>query len=132
MDRIIDFLEKNPVVYFATAENGNPRVRPLGFHMVFEDKLYFGVGAQKQSYRQMLENPNVEFCVADAAGTFLRVRAVAAFDQRPAVLERAFETMPHLKEMYNEKTGHSFALFSLEDGRAEIADLKGHFEQFTF
>lgn len=31
------------VFYFATVEDGEPRVRPFGFTMVFENKLYFGL-----------------------------------------------------------------------------------------
>ncbi len=130
--RVLEFLDQNPVFYLATTENGNPRVRPFGFHMLFEEKLYFGMGKQKRSYAQIVENPNVELCVANPKGQFLRVRGVAVFDERSVVLERAFETMPLLKDLYNDETGHTFAAFYLQDGEAELADLKGYFERFTF
>ena len=38
------------VFYFATVEDGEPRVRPFGFTMVFENKLYFGCEVQKAMY----------------------------------------------------------------------------------
>jgi uncharacterized pyridoxamine 5'-phosphate oxidase family protein len=132
MNRILDFLEQNPVFYFTTVEAGEPRVRPFGFYMSFEGKLYFGMGKQKKSYAQLVQNPNVELCVADPTGRFLRVRGVAVFDERPEVRNRAFETMPRLKALYNDETGHVLAPFYLTDGEAEFADLKGNFEQFTF
>ena len=132
MKRVLEFLAQNPVFYFATIEAGEPRVRPFGFHMLFEEKLYLGMGKQKRSYAQVAENPHVELCVANQKGQFLRVRGVAVFDERSVVLEHAFETMPRLKELYNDQTGHRFAAFYLKDGEAELADLNGYFERFTF
>jgi uncharacterized pyridoxamine 5'-phosphate oxidase family protein len=64
--------------------------------------------------------------VADKTGRFLRVRGGAVFDERLVVLERAFKTLPLLKA-----TGHALATVYLQDREAEVADLKGHFEQFT-
>ena len=40
MDELLKFLEKNPVFYLATDDNGQPRVRPFGFHMIFDGKFY--------------------------------------------------------------------------------------------
>jgi uncharacterized pyridoxamine 5'-phosphate oxidase family protein len=40
--------------------------------------------------------------------------------------------MPWLKARYNDHTGHALATVYLQDGEAEVADLKGHFEQNTF
>lgn len=50
------------VFYFATVEDGEPRVRPFGFTMVFEDKLYFGAGTHKAAYAQLMKDPHLEVC----------------------------------------------------------------------
>ena len=50
------------VFYFATVENGEPRVRPFGFTMVFEDKLYFGCGTHKAAYAPLMKDPHLEVC----------------------------------------------------------------------
>lgn len=44
MDRIIEFLKNNKVFYFASVDEDKPRVRPFGFFMEYEGKLYFGMG----------------------------------------------------------------------------------------
>jgi uncharacterized pyridoxamine 5'-phosphate oxidase family protein len=101
------------VFYFATTEHGEPRVRPFGFAMVFEDKLYFGCGTHKAAYTQMLENPNVEVCAFNQ-GAFLRLRGRAVMDDRPEVQEAMYAAAPFLKETYNAETGHHHMCFYLE------------------
>ena len=102
------------VFYFATVEGDAPRVRPFGFMMVFEEKLYFGCGTHKAACRELLENPNAEICAFNK-GTFVRVRGRAVFDDRPEVQEAMYAAAPFLKESYNEKNGRHHICFYLQD-----------------
>lgn len=102
------------VFYFATVEDGAPRVRPFGFAMVFEDKLYFGCGTHKAAYSQILKNPQVELCSFNK-GCFLRIRGKVVIDDRPEVQAAMYEAGPFLKDTYNEETGHYHMCFYLED-----------------
>ena len=102
------------VFYFATVENGEPRVRPFGFAMVFEDKLYLGCGTHKAAYEQMLKDPHVELCAFNK-GAFVRIRGKAVMDDRPEVQAAMYEAGPFLKDTYNEQTGHYHMCFYLED-----------------
>ena len=102
------------VFYFATVEDGAPRVRPFGFSMVFEDRLYFGCGTHKAAYEQMLRNPEVELCSFNK-GAFLRIRGRAVMDDRPEVQAAMYEAGPFLKETHNAETGHYHMCFYLED-----------------
>lgn len=56
----MSFLKENPTFYFATVEDNKSSVRPFGFVMDYEGKLYFGIGKHKTSYKQLLLNHNVE------------------------------------------------------------------------
>ena len=100
--------------YFATVEDGEPRVRPFGFTMVFEDKLYFGCGTHKAAYEQLLKNPSLEVCAFNK-GTFLRIRGKAVMDDRDEVQAYMYESAPFLKQTYNEQTGYHHICFYLED-----------------
>lgn len=102
------------VFYFATVENGEPRVRPFGFAMVFEDKLYFGCGTHKAAYEQMLKDPHVELCAFNK-GAFVRIRGRAVMDDRPQVQAAMYEAGPFLKDTYNQQTGRYHMCFYLED-----------------
>lgn len=102
------------VFYFSTVENGQPRVRPFGFMMVFEDKLYLGCGTHKAAYAEITANPYVEFC-SFRDGSFVRVRGKVVIDDRPEVQAAMHENSPYLKKTYNEETGHYHMCFYLED-----------------
>ena len=101
------------VFYFATVEGDAPRVRPFGFMMVFEEKLYFGCGTHKAAFRELQENPSTEICAFNK-GTFVRVRGRAVFDDRPEVQEAMYAAAPFLKESYNEKNGRHHICFYLQ------------------
>lgn len=60
IQKVDEILSKAQVFYLATADGDKPKVRPLGFHLLFENKIYFGVGTFKAVYKQLEENPNVE------------------------------------------------------------------------
>ena len=62
----------------------------------------------------------------------IRDRGTAVFDDDPAAVKKAFETLPLLANMYNEKTGQVLGLLYITNGEAEIADMKGYFETFNF
>lgn len=47
MDEVLKFLTDNPTFYLATIEGNEPKVRPFGFIMKHEGKLYFCTGNQK-------------------------------------------------------------------------------------
>ncbi|MGO0861926.1 pyridoxamine 5'-phosphate oxidase family protein, partial [Clostridioides difficile] len=107
-------------------------VRPFGFVMDYEGRLYFGIGKHKASYKQLLSNPNVEISTANKEGKWIRIKGKAVFDENKDALKKAFEILPSLKKMYNEETGMSLGLIYLEDIDAEFADLMtGQFEKIT-
>jgi len=129
VEEVLKFLNENHTFYFATVDDNKPKVRPLGFFMAYEDKLYFGIGKQKQSYQQILENPYVELSTASAKGEWIRISGKVKIDERKEVQEKAFETLPMLKALYNEETGHKLGVFYLEEATAEIADMAGGFKK---
>ena len=131
MDQILQFLQENPVFYVATMEGDQPRVRPFGFAMIYENRLYFGTGAHKKVFQQLNTNPRVEICTTSPQNEWIRICGRAVFDQRPATVDQVFEVAPILKSMYNEKTGLVMSPFYLEDATAEITDMKGGFRRIS-
>ena len=132
MEKIINFLKENPTFYFATVDGNKPKVRPFGFFMEYSGKLYFGMGSHKESYKQIVANPNVEICTASAKGQWIRISGLAVFDDSEETMAKVFETMPMLRNIYNEESGLTLGNFYLKDGIAEIADMKGNFEKISF
>ena len=44
MEEVYEFLKKCGAYYLATADGDQPRVRPFGTYLIFEDKLYIQTG----------------------------------------------------------------------------------------
>lgn len=72
----MNFFKENSTFYFATVEDNKPRVRPFGFIMDYEGKLYFGIVKYKTSYKQLLVNPNVEISTTSKVGKWIRIKGI--------------------------------------------------------
>ena len=58
--KVSEFLRKAKTFYFLTTDGNQPKGRPFGFHMLVEDKIYFGCGTFKNVFKQLTNNPQVE------------------------------------------------------------------------
>ena len=81
MKEACDFLKKCGAYYLATADGDQPRVRPFGTYLIFEDKLYIQTGKVKDVSKQMMKNPKIEIC-AFSEDTWIRIQAKAIEDDR--------------------------------------------------
>ncbi|MDR0937347.1 MAG: pyridoxamine 5'-phosphate oxidase family protein [Oscillospiraceae bacterium] len=134
MDKVYEYLKKAGTFFYATAEtNGQPRVRPFGFFMKYEDKLYFGMGQQKPSFAQTRANPKFEICAyIPAEMSWVRIEGTAVFDDRAVVTEAAFTDSPQLKGLYNEQTGNVLGHFYIKDATATFSSFAGEPEVVKF
>lgn len=124
MDELLKFLEKNPVFYLATDDNGQPRVRPFGFHMIFNDKFYMVTALPKKVCKQMEKNPKIKFCSMAPDTHFVRVSGEVVFDNdNMDAKKKVFEVMPDLLKMYGSAENPAMSVFYLKDMHATIASL---------
>lgn len=59
---IIDFISNNPVFYLATVEEKMPHVRAMMLYKADEEGIFFTTGKNKDLYKQLTVNPNIEMC----------------------------------------------------------------------
>ncbi|NLA10713.1 MAG: pyridoxamine 5'-phosphate oxidase family protein [Firmicutes bacterium] len=117
MEETLKFLQQNAPFYVATLEDDQPKVRPFGFVMEHEGKLWFCTSNQKKIYRQLQKNPYFEVCTASPERVWVRVTGRAVFQSTPALKEKALEAAPLLKKMYSVDD-NIFELFYLAEGEA--------------
>ena len=125
VQKINKLLTETKVFFMATTDGQKPHLRPLGLHFESEGKLLFGVGDFKDVYKQMQADPYVEIVALKENGHWLRYSGKAVFETDPKYEQKALEIMPHLKEIYNEKTGNKLAVFHLEDAHAVVIPVMG-------
>jgi uncharacterized pyridoxamine 5'-phosphate oxidase family protein len=132
MKEVLKFLADNRPFYLATLDGAQARVRPLGFVMEFEGRIYFGVGDQKAVYRQMKASPQVEISATASQAPdspWLRLTGRAVFDNRPELWAAALKAMPQLAALYPETGPARLAAFHLQDAEAVFYDMKGSVRQ---
>ena len=102
MNSAFEFLKVNPILHIATVEGSKGRVRPFGFTMKRDNKLYLCTSKSKDVYRQMVQNPDIEISVMGADNTWLRIRGRIAFDDSRKAKAQAFEESPRLLNIYTK------------------------------
>jgi uncharacterized pyridoxamine 5'-phosphate oxidase family protein len=125
MKEVLDFLTNNRPFYLSTIKGDQAKVRPMGFIMEFENKIYFGAGTHKEVYQQMRANPKVEISTTNPDGNWLRLTGRVVFDDRPEVLQAAFSAMPTLKDIYPAGGSYKLGPFYLQEANALLLNLQG-------
>ena len=109
-----------------SVDGTQPKLRPLGLHFELNGKICFGVGKFKDVYKQLQANPQVEIVACKQNAHWLRYTGTAVFDNEPEYTEKAFETMPELRELYPDPS--IMGVFHLENATAVDIYLMGEGE----
>jgi uncharacterized pyridoxamine 5'-phosphate oxidase family protein len=110
MEEVYDFLKKCGTYYIATVEGDQPRVRPFGTALIFENKLYIQTGKTKNVSKQIKKNPKIEIC-SFLNNKWVRIEAVAVEDDRNAAKQEMLNAYPQLKSRYSADDGNTQVLY---------------------
>ena len=123
MQEVYDFLKKCGAYYLATVDGDQPRVRPFGTYLIFEDKLYIQTGKVKDVSKQMIANPKIEIC-AFSGDTWIRIEAEAVEDNRIEAKKAMLDAFPQLQNMYKADDDNTQVLY-LKNATATFASFGG-------
>lgn len=122
MQEVYSFLKAAETYYLATTEGDQPRVRPFGTYVIYEDKLYIQTGKVKPVSKQMAANPKIEIC-AFKDGQWLRIAAEVVSDERVEAKQYVLDQYPQLKDRYSADDDNTQVLY--------LKDATATFETFT-
>lgn len=126
MNKVAAFLNANPVQYLATVgRDGKAKCRPFMFAGELEGKLWFCTNNQKDVYKDMQADPEIEISVSSPEYAWLRLHGKAVFESNMAAKEMCIAN-PIVKSPYGEATNPIFEVFYLEDAHGVIADFSGN------
>lgn len=125
MNKVVAFLKENPVQYLATVgRDSRAKCRPFMFAGEMDGKLWFCTNDQKDVYRDMQHNPEIELSVASPAYAWIRLHGKAVFENNMAAKEMCLLN-PIVKGQYGEATNPIFQVFYLAEPHGVIADFSG-------
>ena len=114
--KVYDFLEKAGTFYLATVEGDQPRVRPYGALLYFEDKIYIMAFGKTNATRQIAANQKAEICAFK--GQTLRIECELVEDNRPEVGKALVDKMPVLKNLGLSENGENGVMYYLKNATA--------------
>ncbi|MCR5131669.1 MAG: pyridoxamine 5'-phosphate oxidase family protein [Prevotella sp.] len=126
---VYDFLEKAGTFYLATVEGDQPRVRPYGAMLFFEDKIYIMAFGKTNATRQIADNSKAEICAFK--GQTLRIECRLVEDNRPEVGKALVDKMPVLKSALGEN-GENGVMYYLKDATATFFKMMEPVETVKF
>ena len=126
MKEVVQFLQENPVQYLATVgRDGKAKCRPFMFCFEQEGRLWFCTNNQKDVYKDIMANPEVEITVSSPAYAWIRLNGKVVFENNMAVKEGCMNN-PIVKGQYQSADNPIFEVFYLTDAKAVIADFSGN------
>ncbi len=123
MEEVYEFLKKCGTYFIATIDGDQPRVRPFGTVLIFENKLYIQTGKVKNVAKQIVKNPRIEIC-SMTGDTWVRIEAIAVEDDRTEARQKMLDAYPQLKSVYSADDGNNEVLY-LKDATATFASFGG-------
>ena len=128
--KIKDFLDESKVFYLNTIDKEYPTSRPIGFSMVVDDELYFGVGTFKDCFKQ-LKNNNHASLLACKDAKWMRLIGDIVIDQNPELVEKCLALMPTIKELY-EANNWQMGIFHFEKVQVEFRSIMTVENQYQY
>jgi uncharacterized pyridoxamine 5'-phosphate oxidase family protein len=114
MKDVLDFASRNMMGFFATVENGKPRVRAYSIMKIEGDTLYFGTDINGASYLQLKKVPYAEWISMDPqTWTALRIAGEVKFVEDMETKRKAIAENPMLAKMYAGDKEQDFGMFYL-------------------
>ena len=92
------------------------------------DKVYFQVGNLKNSYKQLLANPNCELVSYNSRGEWIEISGKAIFEKDFTIADLMMKDSEKLKDLY-ENNGWKAMVFHIE-GKVEIINVLTPVEKF--
>jgi pyridoxamine 5'-phosphate oxidase len=120
---ILEFINKAHDCFFATVEGDKPHVRPIGTFRADENGLVYSMQSDKDVYKQLVKNPEIEVCYYSDGVTVRvsgRVEQVNDLTLRKAIMEER----PFLKPGVDKEGWDYVGVFILKHGKASVMDMK--------
>ena len=131
MKEIYDFLKACPCYFIATMDGNQPRVRPFGTILLFEDKLYIQSGHKKDFAKQLSANPKMELSAFDGKGNWIRLSATMVEDNRVETKKAMLDDYPSLRAMYDENDDNT-AVWYMTNAKGSICSFTAAPKEFSF
>lgn len=132
---IAEYLDKVGLQYLATIGlDGKPKVRPVQYMVVYDDKLWFCTNSQKDMFKELSANPYVDLCGSrlmenEIDTAWIRMSAKVVFEENLTVKKMIMEKSSIVHQLYKNDANHPlFKVFYLSEISGSLNNL-GHVKE---
>jgi uncharacterized pyridoxamine 5'-phosphate oxidase family protein len=125
MQNVIQFLNENPNGFLATMEHGKQKVRPMDFMMEENKMLYFNTNSLKDVYKQLMENPFVEYASVSKDLVTVRISGEIQFCEDIEIKEKVLNIYEAVKKGYKTAQNPIYKVFYIKHGFIMVSDFSG-------
>lgn len=119
--QVFEFLRENNEGVLATVSNGRPCLRAFQLMKIDGDTLFFATAPQKEVYRQLQVNPNIEFMVLRDRVS-VRCSGMVHFDVDEETCRWIYDNNPVLPRLYS--AWNKLVYFRLPIAKIDYYDLR--------
>jgi uncharacterized pyridoxamine 5'-phosphate oxidase family protein len=127
MNTAFEYMKANPVFHLATVNGNKARVRPFGFIMKRNNRLYLCTNRTKDVYKQLVEYPDIEISnMGNDGTTWLRITGKIEFDDSHEAKVQAFQESAKLHELYPKGADdETFITFYFTNAQSTLYSFSG-------
>ena len=129
---VAQYLDNIGLQYMATVGlDSKPKVRPVQYMVVYDNKLWFCTNSQKSMYKELCAFPFVDICGSKLLDNqidtaWIRMSAKIVFEENLTVKKMIMQKSSIVHELYQNNIEHPlFKVFYLSDVKGSLNNL-GH------
>jgi uncharacterized pyridoxamine 5'-phosphate oxidase family protein len=120
LNEVLKNLRQAPI-FVATVSGDKPSLRPFGPAIIFDEHIYLLTSNNKDVYRQLKSNPNIEIVNMLGENSWQRLSAQAELTDKPKIMEAFIKDYAWVGDYHQPNDGHSVAL-KLKKLKARVYD----------
>ena len=132
---VATYLERVGLQYMATIGlNGKPKVRPVQFMVLEDERLWFCTNSEKAMYKELMSCPSIELCGSrldndEIQTAWIRLSAEVVFEDNRQVKQLIMDKSSIVHELYQNNTYHplfkTFYLKNIQGSMNNLGHVKG-------
>ncbi len=113
-EEVIDLIRDTGFGFLATAEDSQPRVRPMMPYLTDDNRLLVALLGRSRTIDQVKANPQVEICFVDRKMWYARITGKAQISDNPESKQVLWDSIPMLKQYFGGTEDPNFHLMEID------------------
>ena len=118
-EEVVDLIRDAGFCLLATAEDNQPRVRPMMPYLTDDNQLLLALLGRSRTIQHVKNNPKVELCFVDRKMWYCRISGTATISDDAEKKEILWNNIPMLKQYFGGIEDPNFTLVLIEINEVE-------------